>query len=110
MSSSKPSRRLFTTEQKAAILREHLADKAPVSDVCNKHGLQPSVFYQWQKQALEHLAGALAPPATTTGPSKREKELAAVNAQLKAKLIKKDSVIAEIAAEYTQLKKELGEP
>lgn len=43
-------------------------------------------------------------------PSKREKELTAENAQLKAKLAKKDGVIAEIAAEYTQLKKELGEP
>jgi uncharacterized coiled-coil protein SlyX len=30
--------------------------------------------------------------------------------QLEAKLAKKDSVIAEISAEYVQLKKELGEP
>lgn len=110
MSSSKPSRRLFTNEQKAAILREHLADRIPVSDVCDKHSLQPSVFYQWQKQALDHLVGALATPAGTTGPSKREKALVVENTQLKAKLTKKDSVIAEIAAEYTQLKKELGEP
>jgi transposase-like protein len=110
MSSSKRSRRQYTTEQKVAILREHMVDKVPVSEVCNKHGLQPSVFYQWQRQVLENLAGALAAPAPTTGPGKREKELAAEVAQLKAKLAKKDGVIAEIAAEYTQLKKELGEP
>lgn len=110
MSSSKPSRRHHTTEQKVAILREHLVDKVPVSEVCTKHQLQPSVFYAWQRQVLENLAAALAPPAGATGPSRREKELAAENVQLKAKLTKKDGVIAEIAAEYTQLKKELGEP
>jgi|SRR5215216_1218982 len=109
MSKQKRSRRQYTTEQKVAILREHMVDKVPVSDVCNKHGLQPSVFYQWQRQVFENLAGALTTPPAP-GPSKREKELATENAQLKAKLTKKDGVIAEIAAEYTNLKKELGEP
>lgn len=107
---SKRSRRHYTTEQKVAILREHLVDKVPVSEVCTKHQLQPSVFYEWQRQALENLAAALTPPAAATGPSRREKELTAEVVQLKAKLTKKDGVIAEIAAEYTQLKKELGEP
>ena len=109
MPKSKRSRRHYTTEQKAEILKEHLVDKAPVSEVCNKHQLQPSVFYDWLRQVQGNLAGALATPAPA-GPSKREKELAAENAQLKAKLAKKDSVIAEIAEEYTHLKKELGEP
>ena len=108
--SKKRSRRQYTTEQKVEILRRHMVDKVPVSDLCNELGIQPSVFYQWQRQVLENLAGALITPAPATGPSKREKELAAENAQLKARLVKKDGVIAEIAAEYTQLKKELGEP
>lgn len=106
---SKRSRRNFTTEQKVALLRRHLVDKVPVSDLCNELGLQPSVFYHWLRQVHENLAGALTTPAPT-GPGKREKELAAENAQLKAKLARKDGVIAEIAAEYTQLKKELGDP
>ena len=82
---------------------------AAEAEVCNKHQLQPSVFYDWLKQVHGNLVGALTTPAPA-GPSKREKELTAENAQLKAKLAKKDGVIAEIAAEYTQLKKELGEP
>jgi transposase-like protein len=57
MSSSKRSRRHFTIEQKVAILKRHMVDKVPVSDLCNELGLQPSVFYQWQRQALENLAG-----------------------------------------------------
>ena len=104
----KRSRRSYTTDEKVAILRRHMVDKVPVSDLCNELGIQPSVFYQWQRQALENLAGALTTP--TDGPSRREKELAAENARLKAQLAKKDGVIAEIAEEYTQLKKELGEP
>jgi hypothetical protein len=87
-----------------------MIDKVPISDLCNELGLQPSVFYQWQRQVHDNLAGALTTTPAPTGPSKREKELAAKVAQLEAKLARKDGVIAEIAAEYTQLKKEFGEP
>jgi transposase-like protein len=62
MSSSKRSRRHFTTEQKVAILKRHMVDKVPVSDLCNEENLQPSVFYTWQRQALENLAGAFSTP------------------------------------------------
>jgi len=109
MSKSKRSRRQYTTEEKVRFLREHLVDKVPVSEVCTKHDVRPSVFYQWLRQAQDNLAGALT-ASVPAGPSKREKQLAAENAELRAKLAKKDGVIAEIAAEYTQLKKELGEP
>lgn len=100
-------RRQFTTEQKVAILRRHFVDKVPVSQLCEEYELQPSVFYYWQKQAFENLAGALQPAATTNS---REKDLERENEALKAKLAKKDHVIAEISEEYVALKKELGEP
>jgi transposase len=109
MSDPKRSRRHFTTEQKVALLKRHLIDKVPVSDLCNEEELQPSVFYQWQRQLFENLAGAFTTSASE-GPSKREKELVAKTKELEAKLAKKDNVIAEISAEYVQLKKELGEP
>jgi transposase-like protein len=109
MSSSKRSRRHFTTEQKVALLQRHLVDKEPVSKICEENQLQPSVFYDWLRQAFANLAGALAPEAATEA-SKREKELVARTRELEAKLVKKDNVIAEISAEYVQLKKELGEP
>ena len=105
---SKRSRRQFSVEQKAAILRRHLIDKVPVSDLCDEYKLQPSVFYQWQRLAAENLAGALE-KSDGNGASKREQQLAAKVEHLEAKLARKDSVIAEISAEYVQLKKELGE-
>jgi transposase-like protein len=107
--SKKRSRRQYSMEEKVALLRKHLVDKVPVSDICNEHQLQPSVFYTWLKQALDNLSGALMPPANA-GPSAREKELATKVEQLEARVAKKDTVIAEISAEYVQLKKELGEP
>lgn len=108
MSSSNRSRRQFTTEQKVALLQKHLVDKEPVSKICEENQLQPSVFYQWMRQALGNLGAALGPPATGE-PNKREKELAAKTRELEAKLIKKDNVIAEVTAELVKTKKELGE-
>ena len=109
MSSSKKTRRHYSTEQKVAILKRHMVDKVPVSDLCNEENLQPSVFYTWQRQALENLAGAFSTPAAD-GPSKREKELVAKTKELEAKLARKDNVIAEVAAELVATKKALGVP
>jgi transposase-like protein len=109
MSDPKRSRRHFTTEQKVALLKRHLVDKVPVSDLCNEEELQPSLFYTWQRQLFENLAAAFTTPASE-GPSKREKELVAKTKELEVKLAKKDNVIAEISAEYVQLKKERGAP
>ncbi|HLL24491.1 MAG TPA: transposase [Kofleriaceae bacterium] len=108
MSSANRSRRQFTTEQKVALLRRHLVDKEPVSKICDEAQLQPSLFYQWLRQAFDNIGAALGPPVSE--PSRREKELATKNKELEAKLVKKDHVIAEVAAELIATKKELGEP
>ncbi|MEL7266064.1 MAG: transposase, partial [Planctomycetota bacterium] len=38
-------RRSFTPEQKISILREHLIDRVPVSDLCDKHNISTVLFY-----------------------------------------------------------------
>ena len=101
------ARRQFTLDQKAAIVRRHLMEKTPVSELCNEYELQPSLFYSWLKQALENLPSALAPQGKRVEPRERKQD--AEIAALKDRLAKKDSVIAEISAEYVHLKKELGE-
>ena len=50
MSKKKRVRRSYSTEEKAAIVRRHLADKVPVSDLCDEYKIQPSVFYTWQNR------------------------------------------------------------
>ena len=37
-----------------------LVDKVPVSDLCDERGLNPSVFYNWQKQFFENGHAAFA--------------------------------------------------
>ena len=106
----KKKRRQFTTEQKTAILRRHLVDKVPVSELCEEYDLQPSVFYGWQRTLLENLGTALEAGNGKRRQSNGEAErLRRENEALKAKLAKKDHVIAEITEEHVALKKELGE-
>ncbi len=105
--SRKRQRRHFTPDQKAALLRRHLVDKVPVSDICNEAKLQPSVFYDWLRQLLER-----APEVLTSAPRGQspEKQLEQKVAALEEKLRRKDEVISEITEEHVRLKKELGEP
>jgi len=100
-------RRRFSTDVKASILKQHLADKVAISDLCDEHGIQPSVIYGWLQQVYERLPVALEATKQPTTSSK-EQQLSRENEALKARLAKKDAVIAEISAEYVDLKKELG--
>jgi transposase-like protein len=93
-----------TSEQKVAILREHLVDKKPVSEVCEKHDVAPSLFYGWLKQFFENGSAAFA-----RDDSAERRVLEQKVEALTRKLAKKDAVIAQVTEEYVQLKKELGE-
>ena len=107
---SKKDRRRYSAEQKAAIVRRHLVDKVAVSNLCDEYKIQPSMFYNWQKQLLDNAARAFDSDARENSRPSREAELEQKIAQLEAKLTKKDGIIAEISEEYVALKKELGEP
>ena len=99
-------RRRFTAQEKVAILRQHFIDKVSVSEVCDKHGLNPMAFYRWQKEFFENGPAAF---QKQNGKDSRSHRLEAENQALKAKLAKKDEVIAEIMASHVELKKSLGE-
>ena len=47
-------RRHFSPEQKVALLRLHLLEKKPISDICQEHSLSVNLFYLWQKQFFEN--------------------------------------------------------
>jgi transposase-like protein len=96
-------------EEKAALLKRHHVDKVPVTTVCEEAGLQPSVFYHWQRELFERAAHVLG-NAPAGRVSSREQQLEKKVTALEARLVKKDEVIAEISQEYVALKKELGEP
>ena len=99
------TRRNFSPEQKVNILREHLIERVPVSDVCDKHQIQPTLFYQWQKTFFEK--GSAASEAECS-PSRvvghQERKLLA----LESKLAMRSEALAELMEEHVRLKKVLG--
>jgi transposase len=97
-------RRRFGSEEKARILRRHLLDKAPVSDLCEEFGIQPTVFYRWQKQLFEGAASVFERQAPNQGKGAEAKVKF-----LEAKIRKKDEVLAELMEDHVALKKSLGE-
>jgi transposase-like protein len=99
--STKRERRHFTAAQKVAIVKRHLVDGVPVSNLCDEHHLLPTQFYQWQKQLFEGGAAAFERPHQPAGPSPAERRVQ----QLEAKLAVKNEVIAELMEENVGLKK-----
>jgi transposase-like protein len=97
-------RKHYSAEQKVAILRRHLLDKVPVSDLCEEHGLQPTVFYRWQKEFFENGAVAFQQKGRPNGQPEQERI-----AYLENKIQTKDEVLAELMAEHVALKKSVGE-
>ena len=97
-------RRHFSPEQKMTILRRHLLDHVPVSDLCDEFGIQPTVFYTWQKQLFE--TGAVVFERRTEGPGV---QLTRQVTSLEQKIVKKNEVLSELMEELVLLKKELGE-
>ena len=99
-------RRHFAGTEKVAILKRHLLDKVPISDLCDELGLYPNQVYGWLKEFFEngHAAFDNGRKAKAVEDSKERKiEL------LNAKLQRKDSVLAELMEEHVLLKKSLGE-
>src|SRR3712207_5972709 len=101
-------RRHFSPEQKVALLRLHLLEKKPVSDICEEHSLSVNLFYLWQKQLFENGAAAFANSSKRLQATQdaKDRKIAA----LEEKLQRKNEVLAELMEEHVQLKKELGGP
>ncbi len=100
-------RKHYSPQQKVSILRRHLLDQAPISDLCDELGLAPTVLYRWQKEFFEN--GAAAFERQSKGRKKQEGQQARKVVALEAKLVTKNEVLSELMEEHVKLKKELGE-
>jgi transposase len=100
----KKTRKHYTAEEKVAVLRRHLLEQEAISKLCDELGLQPTVFYRWQKEFFEN--GAAAFQAKSRPDRQAETERIEF---LEKKIQRKDEVLAELMGEYVALKKELGE-
>ena len=90
-----------------AILREHLIERVPISEVCDKHGLPPTMFYAWQKRLFEEGAAVFEQPRakSTRQQAAEQRKIDA----LEAKVAEKNEVLAELMGEHVALKKSLGQ-
>lgn len=106
------TRRNFTAEQKADVVRRHVKDKVPVSDLAAELSIQPSQVHQWIAAVLGQAEKAFA-----NKPGKRAKNTQAALEKAKQKQLKrlqdklqvKNEVIAELMEENVKAKKEFGD-
>ena len=103
--SGKQQRRTFSAQQKVAIVKRHLIDGVPISDLCEEHQIQPTLFYQWQRQLFENGATAFERKGKPRASTVEQRRIA----KLEAKLATKNEVIAELMEENVQAKEDLGE-
>src|SRR5438876_1426283 len=99
-------RRHFPDHEKVAILKRHLVDKVPVSDLCDELNLYPNQFYDWLKKFFEngHLAFANGRKSKTVEDTQQAKIQ-----KLEAKLTRKNEVMAELMEALTEEKKRNGD-
>ena len=98
------SRKHRSPQEKLTILKKHLVDKIPISDVCDEYGILPTMLYKWQRQLFENGVSAFERVSKHASDAKDRQIVA-----LQAKLQQKNEVVAELLQEHVQLKKVLGE-
>lgn len=97
-------RKHYTPEKKVEIIKKHLVDRVPLSDLCDQYGLHPTVFHRWQKAFFENGAKAF--------DNRKDTEKAKLKQKisiLETKLSRKHEVLSELMEEHVSLKKSLGE-
>lgn len=100
------TRRRFTAELKAQIVRRHLGGKEAVSALAEEFELQPSQIHTWVNTVLAQADKAFEKSAEN-GRVERAKDQRIE--QLEAKLVNKNEVIAELLEENVKAKKASGE-
>jgi transposase-like protein len=102
---SKQQRRHFSAQEKVKVLRLHLLEGKAISALCEEHGIQPSLFYNWQRQFFENGTRAFEGDPADRSQNKLHKQIE----HLEGRLRRKHEVLSELMEEHIQLKKELGE-
>ena len=78
------------------MLRLHLLEHTPVSDLCDQHGIHPTMFYRWQKEFFENGPAALESPRRAS--DSKDQRIAL----LEQKLQPKHEVLSELMEEHSK--------
>jgi len=96
-------KKVYTAEEKTIILREHLDNSVPISELSEKYGIHPNALYKWKKQLFEQ-----APKTLGRKTGKEDKRQSAYQhriSELEVLLQKRESLITELVQENIDLKK-----
>ena len=97
------TRRRFTAEEKTRIVLEGLRGEGeiPVTELCRKEGIQPSIYYKWSKAFLGSGKNGLTRETRRDASTDEVHRLKEENEALK-------KAVAETVLENQKLKKSLG--
>jgi transposase-like protein len=105
-------RRNFTPKQKMEILREHLKNQVSVSELCERYGIYPNLFYRWEKQLFESAPEVFQKNKRDLSACEHAqaggKVAGARERKFKEKIEKQHEVISWLTEENLKLKKVLG--
>ncbi len=105
-----PKKRNIPAEQKVAIVRRHLLENVPVSDLCDEFEIHATQYYAWQRQLFEDAAVLFERKPNKANQRRQQDANEKKISQLEEKLQKKNEVVAELLEEHIQLKKATGGP
>jgi transposase len=95
------TRRKFSAEDKIRIVVEGLRGEIPVTELCRREGLAPTIYYRWSKAFLDAGKNGLTKDTKRDATSDEVKALKEENKTLKRAL-------AESVLDVMRLKKSLG--
>ena len=94
-------RKRCTAEEKMKILREVLEDGKSISQVAENHGVHPNNIFNWRKQLFEGGVHTFQIKRSDISNKAEERKITALEEKIKHK----DAIIAELAGELLELKK-----
>lgn len=94
------TRRIFTAEEKIAIVMEGMRGEESVASLCRKYGIHENNYYNWSKDFMEAGKKRLNGDVERSATNNEVKELREQNAELK-------DLVAELSIQVKVLKKSL---
>jgi transposase len=95
------TRRKFNAEEKIRIVLEGLRGEIPVSELCRREGIAPTLYYRWSKAFLDAGKNGLVRDTSRDATTSQVRQLKDENDALK-------KAVAETVLEVQRLKKSLG--
>jgi len=94
-------RKRYTAEEKMKILRDVLEDGKPISNVAETYGIHPNNILNWRKQLFEGGVQTFQIKRADISSGAEERKINSLEEKIK----RKDEIIAELAGELLELKK-----